>query len=205
VPSVSDWKIQSGSLLEGQDFFALTTSDGPPPSISAKLEQARRFDAFVNRYRRPLLQYFRRRGVDAADTEDLAQLVFLRILQKLRQDPDSLSDAYVFTAASSVLIDHHRRRAANHAAAAVEIDPFLASEEPDAQRILEDRQTLRVMLDVISNMGLKRRRAFVLHRFDQLPYSEIAKKMGISPSSVEKYVMAALAELKARMDRGPHD
>jgi RNA polymerase sigma-70 factor (ECF subfamily) len=61
------------------------------------------------------------------------------------------------------------------------------------------------MLDVISNMGLKRRRAFVLHRFDQLPYSEIAKKMGISPSSVEKYVMAALAELKARMDRGPHD
>jgi len=129
----------------------------------------------------------------------------LRVLQKLRQEPDNLSDGYVFTAASSVLIDYHRRRVANHAAASVEIDPFLASEEPDAQQILEDRQTLRVMLDVISNMGLKRRRAFVLHRFDQLPYSEIAKKMGISPSSVEKYVMAALAELKARMDRGPHD
>ena len=205
MSSASDGLIQSGSLLEGQDFFTSMTSDGPPPSISAKLEQARKFDAFVTRYRRPLLQYFRRRGVDAADTEDLAQLVFLRVLQKLRQDPDCLSDAYVFTAASSVLIDHHRRRAANHAAAAVEIDPFLASDEPDAQRILEDRQTLRVMLDVISNMGLKRRRAFVLHRFDQLPYSEIAKKMGISPSSVEKYVMAALAELKACMDRGRHD
>jgi RNA polymerase sigma-70 factor (ECF subfamily) len=205
VSSASDRSIRSGGLLEGEDFFALMTSDGPSPSISAKLEQARKFDAFVNRYRRPLLQYFRRRGVDAADTEDLAQLVFLRVLQKLRQDTDSLSDAYVFTAASSVLIDHHRRRAANHAAASVEIDPVLASDEPDAQRILEDRQNLRVMLDVISNMGLKRRRAFVLHRFDQLTYSEIAKKMGISPSSVEKYVMAALAELKACMDRGRHD
>jgi len=195
---------RSGSLLEGQEIFALT-SDRPQPSISAKLEQARRFDAFVNRYRRPLLQYFRRRGVEAADSEDLSQLVFLRVLQKLRQEPDSLSDAYVFTAASSVLIDHHRRRVAHHAAASVEIDPFLPSEEPDAQQILEDRQNLRVMLDVISNMGLKRRRAFVLHRFDQLSYSEIAKTMGISPSSVEKYVMAALSELKACMDRGRHD
>jgi RNA polymerase sigma-70 factor (ECF subfamily) len=183
----------------------LKTSGAPPQPISAKLEQARQFDAFVKRYRRPLLQDFRRRGVEAADSEDLAQLVFLRVLQKLRADPASLSDAYVFTAASSVLIDHHRRRAANRCASAVDVDPLLASEEPDAQRILEDRQTLRVMLDVISDMGLKRRRAFVLHRFDQLSYSEIAKQMGISPSSVEKYVMAALAELKACMNRGGHD
>jgi len=181
------------------------TPGRPQLPISAKLEQARRFDAFVNRYRRPLLQYFRRRGVEASEAEDLTQLVFLRVLQKLRQEPDNLSDAYVFTAASSVLIDYHRRRVANHAAASVEIDPILASEEPDAQQILEDRQTLRVMLDVISNMGLKRRRAFVLHRFDQLSYSEIAKTMGISPSSVEKYVMAALSELKACIDRRRHD
>jgi len=177
----------------------------PAPSMAVRLEAARRFDAFVRRFRRPLLQYFRRRGIAAADAEDLAQTVFLRLLRRLQADEDSLSDAYVFTAASSVLVDHYRRRTASGAAGAVEIDPDFASSEPDARQILEDRQTLRVMLNTLSGMSSKWRRAFVLHRFDQLSYSDIARKMGISASSVEKYVMAALAELRDSTDRDRHD
>jgi RNA polymerase sigma factor (sigma-70 family) len=181
------------------------TLNAPPQSMAARLEEARRFDAFVKRFRRPLLQYFRRRGIVPADADDLVQNVFLRLLRKLRFEADTLSDAYVFTAASSVLIDYYRRRSANASDGAVEIDPHLASDEPDSHRILEDRQTLRVMLDTLFEMSSKWRRAFVLHRFDQLSYAEIAKKMGISASSVEKYVMAALAELRDSADRDRHD
>ncbi len=177
----------------------------PVLSMADRLEAARRFDAFVKRFRRPLLQYFRRRGIAAADVEDLAQTVFLRLLRKLQQGDDSLSDAYVFTAASSVLVDHYRRRTADAGAATVEIDPDFASDEPDARQILEDRQTLRVMLNTLFGMSAKWRRAFVLHRFDQLSYADIARKMGISASSVEKYVMAALAELRDSTDRDRHD
>ena len=177
----------------------------PPPSISARLEAARRFDTFVRRFRRPLLQYFQRRGIDAADVEDLAQTVFLRLLRKFQEDENSISDAYVFTAASSVLVDHYRRHAASASAGAVEIDPDFASSEPDAQQILEDRQALRVMLNTLSGLRSKWRRAFVLHRFDQLSYADIARKMGISASSVEKYVMAALAALRDSTDRDRHD
>ncbi len=177
----------------------------PPRTLSAKLEQTRRFDAFVKRYRKPLLQYFRRRAIGAADVEDLVQAVFLRLLHKLRADDEALSDAYVFTAASSVLVDHHRRGAVRVSSGGVELDPNLAASEPDAQQILEDRQTLRVMLDSLSKMGTKCRRAFVLHRFESLSYAEIARKMGVSASSVEKYVMSALAELRDSTDRGRHD
>jgi RNA polymerase sigma factor (sigma-70 family) len=176
-----------------------------PQSISAKLEQARRFDLFVRRFRRPLLQYFRRRGIEQADADDLVQIVFLKLLRKMQCDIDSLSDGYVFTAASSVLIDHRRRRATTVFGAAVEIDEQLAGSEPDGHQILEDRQTLRVILDVLFEMSSKWRRAFVLHRFDQLSYAEIAKRMGVSASSVEKYVMAALAELRDSTDRDRHD
>jgi RNA polymerase sigma factor (sigma-70 family) len=175
------------------------------PSMAARLEQARRFDAFVNRFRRPLLQYFRRRGIAPADLEDMVQTVFLRLLRKLQLGDDSLSDAYVFTTASSVLVDHYRRRTSDAGAATVEIDPDFASEEPDARQILEDRQTLRVMLNSLMGMSAKWRRAFMLHRFDQLSYADIARKMGISASSVEKYVMAALAELRDSTDRDRHD
>ncbi len=173
--------------------------------MSARLEEARRFDAFVKRYRRPLLQYFRRRSIEPSDAEDLVQTVFLRLLRKLQSNDGALSDAYVFTAASSVLVDHHRRGRTSVAGAAVELDPHLAAAEPSAQQILEDRQSLRVMLDSLSKMGAKWRRAFVLHRFESLSYAEIARKMGVSASSVEKYVMAALAELKDSIDRDRHD
>lgn len=192
------------------DFIAapaepLAVRPAPPPSMADKLEAARRFDAFVRRFRRPLLQYFRGRGIAAADAEDLTQTVFLRLLRRLQENDDSLSDGYVFTAASSVLVDHYRRRTARGGGAVVEIDPQLASSEPDARQILEDRQTLRVMLNTLSGMSSKLRRAFMLHRFDQLSYADIARKMGISASSVEKYVMAALAELRDSTDRDRHD
>jgi RNA polymerase sigma-70 factor (ECF subfamily) len=176
-----------------------------PRSPSAVLEQARRFETFARRFKQPLFQYFRKRGLDSADAEDLTQNALLRLLHKMRSEPEAPNDGYVFTTASSVLIDHYRHRAARHAGAMVEIDPETASSAPLADKILEDRQALSVMLDVIGKMKPKRRRAFELHRFESLSYAEIARRMGTSVISVEKYVMSALAELREVLDNDTHD
>ncbi|MDR3506417.1 MAG: sigma-70 family RNA polymerase sigma factor [Caulobacteraceae bacterium] len=180
------------------------TRDAIPRTLSAVVEEAKRFDAFVRRFKRPLQQYFRKRGLDRADAEDLTQTALLRLLQKMRREPEVLSDGYVFTTASCVLIDHHRHRATRHLDETVEIDLETASSEPLADKILEGRQTLRVMLGVLKKMRPKMRRAFELHRFESLSYEEIARRMGVSVSSVEKYVMAALAELRGPIDRDRH-
>jgi RNA polymerase sigma-70 factor (ECF subfamily) len=176
--------------------------DASPSRVSVALERARRFDDFVKRYRRPLLQYFRRRGATSADAEDLTQTVFLRLLNRLTEDAASLSDAYVFTVASSVLIDHFRRNRVSVSSGGVEINPNTPSDDPGAQQILEDRQALSVMLNTLSKMGPKPRLAFMLHRFESLSYEMIAKRMGTSVSTVEKHVMAALTELRASVGRG---
>lgn len=39
------------------------------------------------------------------------------------------------------------------------------------------------------------RMAFVLHRFEDMTYAEIAQRLGVSVSSVEKYMMRALREI----------
>ena len=181
------------------------TPDAAPPSPSAVLEQARRFETFARRFKQPLFQYFRKRGLDSADAEDLTQTALLRLLHKMRSEPETPNDGYVFTTASSVLIDHYRHRAARQAGATVQIDPETASREPLADKILEDRQSLRVMLAVIKKMKPKWRRAFELHRFELLSYADIARRMGTSVSSVEKYVMSALVELREALDRDAHD
>jgi DNA-directed RNA polymerase specialized sigma24 family protein len=62
-------------------------------------------EALSRRFRPALIGYFRRRIKDAAEAEDLAQEVFLRMLR--RGNVSGLDDvrAYLFETASSVLVD----------------------------------------------------------------------------------------------------
>ena len=137
------------------------------------------------------------------DAEDLTQAAFLKLMHKVQAEDGVISDAYVFSAASSALVDHYRRNTANPTRTMVELDPEMASGDPGADKILEDRQALHVMLERLNRIRGKWRTAFILHRFDSLSHGEIAKRMGISISSVEKYIMMVLAELKTPADRDP--
>lgn len=172
-------------------------------SASDLVDRARRFSDLVARYRRPLMQYFRRRGVDPTEAEDLTQDVFLRLMRKLSAEAAVMSDGYVFSAASSVLIDHYRSRHVR--GVGVELDPETHDPAPGAEKILEDREALRVMLSTLLGLNDKLRRAFILHRFEQLSHVEIASRLKVSVSTVEKYVMKALDQLRTAVDRRVDD
>lgn len=175
-------------------------TDHGPPSIRQRLAQARAFDAFVQRHRAPLTRYFRRRGMSAEEAEDLTQDVFLKIMRRVQESTDPLADGYVFAAASSVLIDYRRRLAARgNSRQALAVDEDIVCDSPLADRIVEDRETLRVIRQEITKLPAKVARAFILHRFDQVPQTEIARIMNVSTSSVEKYVVAALERLRQVM------
>jgi len=166
---------------------------------------ARQCDLFLKHYRSPLMQYFRRRGLSRADSEDLTQMTLLRLLRKLQGTDGLISSGYVFTTASRVLIDHFRRKTLLHEGVTWQIDPQLACSEPLADQILEARQALSVVLHVLGKMRPKIRQVFKLHRFESLSYEKIADRMGLSVGSVEKYLMAALAVLRDARDRGMLD
>lgn len=179
-----------------------SSGSGDAASILAR---ARRFDALVARFRKPLIQYFRKRGVSVPDAEDMTQDVFLRLLRKLDSGAESMSDGYVFTAASSVLIDHHRRAATQAVARSTTLDPERAADEPSAETIFADRQALRVMLDELPAMRETWRKAFVLNRFESLSHEEIARRLRISVSSAEKCVAHAVAHLRQKLGRDRDD
>jgi RNA polymerase sigma factor (sigma-70 family) len=172
----------------------------PSPSFSYRLEEARAFDAFVRRHRMPLEKYFRRRGSSLEEAEDLTQSVFLKLLDKMRSEQAEVPDGYVFAAAASVFVDHRRSIAIRPSGAlATALDENLACEAPLPDRIVEDRENLRVMRKRIRALPSKLSRAFVLHRFDQLSQAEISRRMNVSVSSVEKYIAAAIETLRRPM------
>jgi RNA polymerase sigma factor (sigma-70 family) len=155
-------------------------------------------EALAVRYRGALNRFFERRAARLGDSEDLTQEVFLRLATRGEGEKIERIDGYIFQTAASVLTDRARRVAVRGG------DRHVCFEEE--QHVIEDFSPERVLLAreqvamvriVLERLPDRVRAAFVLHRFEELGYAEIAKRLGVSVSSIEKYISQALKELTA--------
>lgn len=165
-------------------------------SGSAGLDMAE----LAHTFRAPLLSYFSRRVRAREDAEELTQDVFLRLLK--RPDLDSVTnlEGFVFVTAANLLKDFYRSGARRGRVEVVPLDGFdIASDQPSPHDIVEGRDRLGVLLEAIKELKPKCRAVFVLHRFEDLSHSEIAHRMGVSVSMVEKHLATAMAHLRKTM------
>ena len=72
----------------------------------------------------------------------------------------------------------------------------MTSPAPRADQQLIDRQNLAAAAAAIRALPPKTRDAFLLHRFEGLTYRQIAGRLGISVSMIEKHIAEALRQLK---------
>ena len=54
---------------------------------------------------------------------------------------------------------------------------------------------------MLGELPERTRVVFLLHRFEELKYAEIARRLEISVSSVEKHMMEAMRQIKTRFER----
>ena len=72
----------------------------------------------------------------------------------------------------------------------------VSCEIPPADQRLIGRQDLAAAEAVIRSLPQKTRDAFLLHRFKAQTYRQIADRLGVSVSMVEKHIAEALRQLK---------
>jgi RNA polymerase sigma factor (sigma-70 family) len=168
-----------------------------------------------DRHRGDLLRFLRARTRDPAEAEDVVQELWLR-LQDLRPGPISNARAYLYQMANNLVLDRareRRRRGArdqnwteqSYALApgpdglVQTIDPALT---PEAELVeVEERQALAA---AIAELPDGARRAFCLHKIDGLSHAEVATRLGISRSGVEKHIAVAMKNLRRLLvDCGP--
>ena len=150
-------------------------------------------------YRGPLTAYFERRVRSRAEAEDLTQEVFLRLVRRLDAEAIDNPEAFLFRTAVNLLRDRSRREKTfrNHLSETeLRQDRF---EGISPERVLESRQALQRALQCLEELDERTRDAFILHRLEGLKYAEIAEVFGVSVSSVEKYIIKALAHLMRRV------
>ena len=186
-----------GSIPEGPE-------GGPPQADAVQTET---WPALIERlFReqgRALLGFFARRLRNQAESAELAQEVWKRMLQI--EDPAAIRDpeAYLFTVARNLA----RRQGAAQRRAQRDSDvdepqvaeelavPFAADTEIDKQR------RSRRLHQVLAELSPKARAAVALQYWHGKSYEQIAQQLGVSTHMVKKYHSQALMLLRRRMGR----
>ena len=150
--------------------------------------------------RAALTRFFASRGISPADSDDLVQDVFLRIVRRGALSALDNVEAYVFTTAQSVLADRARRRATHLVDMHVTFHPEVhGGEDIGPDRIAAGREQLSATTRALLELPERARQVFVLRRLEGMPFSEIAVRLGISVSSAEKDMHSAIRHIVARM------
>jgi RNA polymerase sigma factor (sigma-70 family) len=139
-----------------------------------------------------LVGWLRRRLACLHQADDLAQDTFERVLGR----PQALNGireprAWLTTIAHGLVVDHLRRQDLERAyLEAVAVLPAWEVPSPETQLLL--LETLARIDAMLDGLNPKVRMAFLLSRLEDLSYPQIAVQLGVSLSSVEKYMAAAI-------------
>jgi RNA polymerase sigma-70 factor (ECF subfamily) len=158
------------------------------------------------RFRASLLAYFLRRTGNAQEAEDLTQETFVRLIGSNSFEDAEQARAFVFRVASNLLRDRARSAARLRRFPSFSIDDSLATDkfEPklvegiDPERVLIARESLTEVLASLDELGERTKNIFILFRLEGMKQKGIAAAYGISLSTVEKHVMAAVLHLAKR-------
>lgn len=131
-----------------------------------------------------------RSGSDIA--EDLVQEAYLRLLQ--HDDPDTISNprAYLYKVTANLGIDHFRRERHLAWPSEEELDfDALPSPLPGPETSADGSLRFEHFLVVLGELPAMQRDAFILHKLDGLSYPDVAKNLGISPKTAQRYILKA--------------
>lgn len=159
------------------------------------------FEAAFREHHASLVHYLRRHVGNDADARDIAQDTYLRVLRyRENQDLSSLK-ALVFRIATNLLGMRARTARAQRWVAheTLEEASDLPANQPSPEQRLFAEQQLNRLLAVIQRLPTRCRQVFVLSRFQDMSYPEIAARCGISVKMVEKHIAHGLAACRAEV------
>jgi RNA polymerase sigma-70 factor (ECF subfamily) len=137
-----------------------------------------------------------RRVSDRSEIDDMVQQVFERLLKRGGVAGLERLDGYVFQTASSVLADTLRHRRSHHADRHEVFDESTHGDvDFSPEYVLLKREGLARATAILLELPERTRVIFVLRRLEGMKYLDIAARLGISVSAVEKHMERAATRL----------
>ena len=157
------------------------------------------FDELARRVRDRVTRWARRVVNDGDEAEDIAQLVLVRMHERLSEfEGRSRFGSWLYRITRNVALERRRAEARRSALLAKEIAPSSdvtheLTDDADAERI---RELVTAYFDTLSP---RQREVFELVELGDIPTNEVAARLGIEPSTVRVLLLRARRTIRARM------
>ena len=159
-------------------------------------------EILTGRYRRPLYAFFAKHLPADVEADDFVQEVFARLAARRQLDGIERLDSYIFQMAMNLLRDHARRNASHCADEHDAFDDAVHSRvDFSPERVLQGKQAVDVFVRALEKLPERTRAVFLLRRYEGLRYGEIARRLGLSVSAVEKHMQKAVKYLDRLTNR----
>jgi RNA polymerase sigma factor (sigma-70 family) len=140
----------------------------------------------------------RARGHVDSEAEDRLQEACVRLLEFERSGVVRKKEHYFKRILRNLRLDGLRYQSRR---TSVPLDDELADFHPGPERIAQARRDLEIAAETLEALPARCREAFELHRFADLSYAQIAQRMSISISMVEKHIAEAVLRFAVALDK----
>lgn len=164
------------------------------------------FALLLERHRGPVIHFLFRMVQNQAVAEELAQEVFLRVYRSRGSyEPTARFTTWLFRIATHLALNHIRD--GRHEKSSESIDNEvrdglvrqLSDHEPTVeQRMLREARLSEVRL-AIEALPSKQKSAVLMHKYQEMEYSQIAAVLNCSESAVKSLLFRAYETLRSRL------
>ena len=180
--------------------------------LDVKAGDEQSFELLLQRFRSPVVNFLYRMVRNREQAEDLAQEVFLRVY-RARADyvPSAKFTTWLFRIATNLALNSMRDT--RHQRAEISLDaPVTADSEdgderpldvpeqnPNIEQHLVEEARRKMIRHAIDKLPEKQRAAVLLHKYQDLDYSEIAKILECSESALKSLLFRAYEALRVEL------
>jgi RNA polymerase sigma-70 factor (ECF subfamily) len=164
------------------------------------------FALLLEKHRNPVAHYLYRMVQNQAIAEELAQEVFLRVYRsRTSYEPTAKFTTWLFRIATHLALNWIRDTRNEKGQESLDQEsPYAAGRQvADRKKNVEERLLDEVRLEevrqAIQALPEKQRAAVLMHKYQELGYTQIAKVLGCSESAVKSLLFRAYETLRGRL------
>jgi len=164
------------------------------------------FGLLLERHRGPVIHFLYRMVQRQAVAEELAQETFLRVYKSRgTYEPSAKFTTWLFRIATHLGLNWIRDGRTESGEESLDRETAegttrqVADRTPTVEQVLVYRVKLREVRKAIQGLPSKQRAAVLMHKYEEMEYSEIANVLTCSESAVKSLLFRAYEHLRARL------
>lgn len=152
------------------------------------------FERIYEKWNRKVYQYALSKTSSTYIAEETVQRVFIKLWNNIFQKKVHVEiEAQLFCIARTTLLDIVKEERKRQDLLHIKVE---TDQVPTPSELYRLKELNELYEDIVSRMPESRRKVFMMSRFENLTYKEIAERLSITPKTVENHIALALKVLK---------